>query len=195
MLAVTGLASTLVQELIKLLPEGEDTIRIPMDTSQLDAPLKLPKADRFVLAAGILPGKGVGEYSPQMVMQVTACNLWNPIRICEWLLMTRHDVRICLIGSDSARKGSYDRMYAATKAGLHAYVQFRTVKPPQQLVLVSPPIIRDSAMTQKRADLAEVIRSRVTCSAADVARVVHRLLYHFEAEQAPSNYIQSVPAS
>lgn len=195
MLAVTGLRSTIVQELIKLLPEGEFIVRIPMDTSLISETLSIPKAERVVLAAGILPGKGVGEYTAEDLLQVTACNLWNPIRICEWLLITRPEVRICLIGSESARKGSYDRMYAATKAGLHAYVQFRTVKPPQQLVLVSPPIIRDSAMTQKRPDLAEVLRSRVTCSAADVARVVHRLLYHFEAGQAPSNYIQSVPAS
>lgn len=189
MLAVTGARTTIVAELKELLPLEEEVVRIPMDTTRIDAPLQIPKAQRFVLAAGMLHGKQLAYYTPEELQQMVACNMVNPMRICEWVLSTNPTARICIIGSESARRGSFDKVYSAAKAGIHEYVQHRHVAPQQQLVVVSPPIIRDSGMTSRRPDLEHIVSTRVTCTAAEVARIVYRLLY---SEELVSNYIQTV---
>lgn len=191
-LAVTGFRTTIVQALRALLPAGEEIVRVPMDTSRMEEPLRVPKAERFLLAAGMLLGKPMSEYTTADYGQMLACNVVNPIRICEWVLATNPTARICVIGSESARTGSFDKVYAATKAALHAYVQQRRVREGQQLVLVSPPIILDSGMTARRPDRDRLVETRYTCSAPDVAAIVHKLLYKFEPAPGLSNYVQTI---
>ena len=85
-----------------------------------------------------------------------AVNLTSVVRICEHLLTNNPRARIAVLGSESWR-GSYDTTYFLAKAALNAYVERRRLtSPDQQLVVVSPTIVMDSGMTQRRDDLDQV---------------------------------------
>lgn len=177
MLAVTGYRTTIIQELAKLLPD-EEIVRLDLDLSDpACAFYRLPTAPRYVLAAGILHGRPINELLASDIIECLSVNLINVIRLCEMILEEQADARICIIGSESARRGSFDRLYAASKAGVHAYVQQRTTKPMQQLVCLSPPIISDSGMTRRRKDYPQVLDERSTCRAFDVAHAIKRVIY------------------
>lgn len=176
MLAVTGINSTIVQELTKLLP-NEEIHRIGMDIAKFAAPVRIPKADRFAFATGLLYPSPINLLTAEQVEQSCAVNLITVLRVCEYILQTNPDARICVVGSESAMRGSFDVLYASLKAGLHGYVRSRQTGPNQLLTCVSPPIIRDSRMTQARHDYPQVLEQRSTCSASDVAQAIQRLLY------------------
>lgn len=160
----------------RLLPD-ENVIRIdPSDPSSLIA-------DRYVLAAGVLYSKRIAEQTPYEIETSLRVNLTDTMRLCEMILERNADARICIIGSESGYRGSWDQTYAVAKAGLHRYVETRAVSRRQQLVAVAPHIIADSGMTQRRSDLAECMaRAAQTprgryITAIEVARMVHFLLY------------------
>lgn len=167
MLAVTGFRTTIVQELAKLISDPIARISGP----------DIPAANRFVFAAGVLHQKNILEQSEDDIAVSLTVNLIDVLQLCERILTTNRDARICVIGSVSAYRGSYDQTYAVAKAGVHAYSRFRDVLPTQQLTVVAPPIIRDSGMTLKRKDYPAVLKTRCTVSAAEVAAVVKRCLY------------------
>lgn len=172
--AVTGVRTTIVRELQKL--TGELMIRLDMDTSDIAAPLPaLPDVDYFVLAAGVLHGKRVLDLTADEIASCVSVNFVNVLRLCEHIFANHPRAQVCIIGSESAWKGSFDQLYAATKAAVHSYVKTRrSLGPLQRLVAVAPPIIRDSGMTQRRGDLEQLMRSgRKMCSARDVARRVY----------------------
>jgi NADP-dependent 3-hydroxy acid dehydrogenase YdfG len=98
------------------------------------------------------------------------------MRTCERILTLVPNARICIIGSCSGIKGSYDQLYGASKAGIHYYVKTRKVLDTQQLIAVSPCIISDSGMTRRRSDYDDVIENRDTVTAKQVADVVYGLL-------------------
>lgn len=171
MIAVTGFRTTIVRELSKLV--SEEIVRVEM-AHVYD--FKMPAADRFVFAAGYLAGKPAAKQEALEIKRSFDLNVVNVVALCEAAL-TRPRARIVVIGSQSAVNGSHDEVYAASKAALHAYVSFRKVGPEQVLACVAPGIIRDSGMTLRRPDAAEVIATRPTLSAAEVARQVHDVLY------------------
>jgi len=176
MFAVTGQRTTIVKALEQL--TGEETIRIdPTVTEAMRWGFEIPPTERYVLAAGVLHGAQVSQITQWEAQEAFQVNLWSVLNICETVLSASPRARICVIGTESVPNGSYDRLYAATKAGVHQYVQTRKVYPPQQLVCVSPTIIIDSGMTQRRPDLERVIETRQTVRAIDVARVIQRVLW------------------
>jgi NAD(P)-dependent dehydrogenase (short-subunit alcohol dehydrogenase family) len=182
MIAVTGRRTTIVQELAKI--TSDPIVRIEGDWKWEDAEFELPLAvSKFVFAAGHLVGKPVGGQTLIELGQTWAINCANVMRLCERALL-RPDARIVVIGSESAILGSYDMAYAAAKAGIHAYCQTRKLAPDQSLTVISPPIISDSGMTQRRDDLAEILATRRTVTAYQVAAEVLSALNCFP-EEAP----------
>lgn len=173
MLAVTGYGSSIVTELRGLIGTSDTVVRLDARM----AVYHLPNADRYLLAAGVLHSKSVREQMALELVESVSVNLINVLRLCEMILDEQDQARICIVGSESAKGGSFDRLYAACKAGVHAYVQQRPTKPLQQLVCVSPPIIADSGMTRRRHDYPQVLEQRPHCHAIDVARVIKRVLY------------------
>ena len=57
------------------------------------------------------------------------------------ILATNPSARICIIGSESAYRGSFDGTYAKSKAAIHRYVEATPTHGQQQLVAISPGII------------------------------------------------------
>lgn len=175
MFAVTGRGTTIVEELVNL--TGEPAVRIGGQNRYALEAVDIPAADRYVLAAGIMHGVPISEQTPHRMIEACAVNMLDPIRICEFVLATNPTARICVVGSQSAISGSFDPVYLATKAGLHAYVLTKRLRPPQQLVCVAPTIIADAGMTYRRHDYPEVLEKRFTVRALDVARAIKRVLW------------------
>lgn len=172
MLAVTGLNTTIVQEYLKLRPDDVERIEAAPSLAHPTAELKIPNADRYILAAGVLHGKGVMALTEKEIIESLCVNLVNVMRICEKIILTRPYARICVVGSESGVKWSFDDVYAAAKAAVHRYVEVRKTAPGQQLVCVAPPIISDSGMTMRRNDYPEVLKKRRTVTAKYVAETI-----------------------
>ena len=174
MLAVTGLRSRIIEELIPLLPQGEQVVRIDEEP---------PVAWRYVLCAGTLNRKPLYDQSMTEITDSLHVNLVRPIQLCEAILRREGPARIVVIGSESGFAWSYDDTYAAAKAGLHRYVETRKLRPDQQLVAIAPSIIADTNMTRSRKDTANLESRRLAhpkrrfLRAVEVARLIHFLLY------------------
>lgn len=184
MLAVTGRRTTIVAALADLLPSQERIVRIDADLADPHAPLELPTANRWLLAAGVLYSKPLDEQTPEEILASLSVNVINVIRICERVFATQHDARICVIGSESAFKGCFDQTYFLGKAALHSYVKSRVTSLNQQLVCISPGVIADSGMTRRRHDYPAVLEQRPHILARDVAEVIKRALYDNPADYA-----------
>jgi NAD(P)-dependent dehydrogenase (short-subunit alcohol dehydrogenase family) len=192
MFTATGVGSTIVRELATI--TGEHAQRIEGDLSQYGAELTIPDGShRYVLAAGVLHGRAVQDLTPEQVRETLAVNLVSVVRICDTVLRRDPKARICIIGSQSGCRWSFDELYALAKGAVHRYVEQRPTRCCQQLVAVAPPIIADSGMTMRRHDYPAVLATRPHCRAVDVARVVHRLLWT-PRELAPSGLVVPVPA-
>lgn len=176
-LIVTGYATSIVYELGELVPD-DPFVRMGIELARPDVNLaSMPRGERYLLAAGVLHQKPILEQTWSEMIESLSVNAINVIRICETILERQADARICVVGSESASRGSFDLTYAAGKAAVHAYVKARKTKPQQQLVCVSPTIIADSGMTSRRKDYPAVLEERETVTAIEVARVIHRVLY------------------
>lgn len=170
MLAVTGLRTTIVTDVLALM--GGDHQRI----GDYD-PGPVPGCFRYLLAAGVLPGKAVKDQSEREMFEAAWVNLLRPMRLCEAILEAQPEARICVVGSLSGLQGSFDKTYSATKAGLHSYVLHRTTGRGQQLFCVAPGIISDAGMTVRRPDYPGILESRKTVKTLQVARVIVRHLW------------------
>ena len=184
-LAATGANTTIVRALLaRLAREGMHVTAEPIggNLADPDADLIIPNARRYVLAAGVLHGKRIEALSGAEINECLAVNLVNVVRICERVRTYQPSARICVVGSLSGIRGSFDTTYAIAKAGVHGYVQFRETHWPQQLFAVAPSIISDSGMTMRRPDYPEILTKRQTVTAAQVADAIHRHLWDPSAE-------------
>lgn len=183
MLAVTGLNTTVVQALAAA--TGERLYRIRCEPSMFDlgcqfifetffdeAKGALDPITGYVLAAGVIQGTPLWRQSREQVYESLAVNLGNTLRLADQILNIDPGARIVLLGSLSALTGSFDALYAACKAGVHAYVDFKELGPNQHLIAVAPPIISDSGMTRRRCDYPAVLEARRTVTASAVAEAI-----------------------
>lgn len=160
-----------------LLPRGNEEFQAAhLDEPPLDA-------ERYLFCAGTLIGKPMAEMRHDEALSMLDLNFASTVRACEAILAANDRARICIIGSESGYRGSYDKIYAGSKAALHAYVETRAVGPQQQLVAISPGIIEDCGMTERRTDRAVLDARRAAhpkgrfLTAAEVAATVVFALY------------------
>ncbi len=140
--------------------------------------------DEYLLCGGVLHGKEITEISDEELAETFAVNYTSIAKFCDELFSVNKEAKVCIIGSESGVKGSYDMAYAGAKAALHLYVETKKLNfPEQNLVCVSPTIIEDSGMTQRRDDLKEVLkrgkqrRMGRWIKAEEVARIAHFALH------------------
>jgi NADP-dependent 3-hydroxy acid dehydrogenase YdfG len=164
MIAVTGYRTTIVQELRAM--TDQHVVRMDMELGRFSCKIEVPKGvERFVLAAGVLHSERAINLRSHQIYECVAVNMTNVIRICETILDTVEHARICVIGSESGFKGSYNELYAATKAAIHAYVSWTHVSPTQSL---------------RRKDYPDGLVGRETVSAQEVATRVLNALFNGE---------------
>ena len=186
MLGVTGIKTTIVARLQALVPD-EDVVWCgggldSFDRDQVLGGVRLD-CDRYLLAQGYMEPARISEQDADTIRTSLAVNLVSLVQICEAVLDANPRARICVVGSQSAYRGSYDTTYAVAKAGLHAYVEFRALGPKQQLVGIAPAIIEDAGMTTRRSDPERVAAKAKQhpkqrhLMTQEVADMVHHLLY------------------
>ena len=146
-----------------------------MDDPPLDS-------ERYLFCAGVLVGRPITEMYSDQVLSMLDVNFASVVRACEMILNANSKARICVVGSESGVYGSFDRVYAGSKAALHNYIETRRVAVEQQLVCISPSIVSDAGMTLRRTDTllaereAEHPKGRfMTCE--EVAREIVHVLY------------------
>jgi NAD(P)-dependent dehydrogenase (short-subunit alcohol dehydrogenase family) len=176
MLAIRG-RSKIVDELDRLLPPGENVLRIGRSE-----PIPL-HAGRYLFCQGLLRAKALAEQSDAEIAESFLANAGGIMRACDRLLAANPLARICILGSESGFAWSHDGAYAAAKAALHRYVETKRIGEHQQLVAVAPTIIWDCAMTVGRRDQV-ALKARAEAHpkgrwlfAVEVARLIHFCLY------------------
>lgn len=155
---ITGASSTIAKRFIELpaadgLKPFRESIYSVRDVS--DMPLDF---DRYLLCAGVLYGQTVCDMSPERMIETLAVNYVDVVHFLDRLFLHNHRARVCVIGSMSGINGSYDMMYAGSKAALHLYVKTKKLQKEQHLVCVAPTIIQDAHMTTRRSDYDHVIK-------------------------------------
>lgn len=185
---LTGVRSKIIQELKPLLPcAPRELTREQCEMSSVGSVDSyrdlIAASNRIVLAHGTISGKAFLERVGNNIEASLNCNLLSMVRVCEIALANNPNVRIVVIGSESARKGSFDLAYSLAKAGLEAYVTNRRLEHPgQQLMCVSPSMIEDSGMAAQKTE-AEISAAKTATpkgrglTASEVARMIHYLLY------------------
>ncbi len=176
---ITGWRSKIAEEFRALLPKGEEPI--------WGKPCKFdfPMADRYLFCHGLLRSKRMENQIVAERDEGWLVNYISTTTQCEWIIKANLSARICIIGSESGYCGSFDGIYAETKAALHLYVEGKKLRSPcQQLVAISPGIIEDCGMTTRRLDIKNLERRRNAhpmgrfLMAREVAEMAHHLLYY-----------------
>ncbi|WP_038176151.1 SDR family oxidoreductase [Vibrio pacinii] len=109
--------------------------------------------DFYVFNLGHLLNKNIVNQTEQEIISSIKINSLFSIKSSEYILSTNDRARIIIIGSESGKKGSYDTSYFISKSILRSYVKERFLySQNQQLILISPSTIEDSAMTMSRID-------------------------------------------
>lgn len=177
MLGITGYHSSIPVAYLKL-----DYPKLEFIAERIE---NLPfDCDEYLLCGGVLYGKSITEIDDGELSETFMVNYSSIAKFCDTLFDVNTRAKVCVIGSESGVKGSYDMAYAGAKAALHLYVETKKlITPIQNLVCVSPTIIEDSGMTQRRDDLREVLK-RGRCrrmgrwiKAKEVARIAHFALH------------------
>jgi NAD(P)-dependent dehydrogenase (short-subunit alcohol dehydrogenase family) len=175
MIGITGKRSAITKHFVANIPEAEivygTTETLPHDL------------DSYFLCAGALAGKDALSLSDEEALEIFRVNYLDVVRFCEAVFNENPRAKICVMGSESGFKGSFDTVYGGTKAALHLYVQSKKLLHPEQhLVCVAPTVIEDTGMTQRRKDLDATLERGKTqklgrwLKADEVARVARMAL-------------------
>lgn len=118
--------------------------------------------DVYVFNIGVLYSKKINDQRDDEIMNSLSVNLIFIIRSCEYIIERNEKARIFIVGSESGKKGSYDTTYFLSKSALRSYVHEKRLKyVDQQLLLVSPSLIIDGGMTERRGDIGAVRKLEV----------------------------------
>jgi len=176
---ITGWRSKIAEEFRALLPEGETSIwGKPCEPD-------FPSADRYFFCHGLIRPKSMEDQTTAERDESWVVNYISTATLCDWIIEGNPNARICIIGSESGYRDSFDGTYAVSKGAVHRYVEGKRLKAPgQQLVAISPSIIGDAGMTTRRVDLGNLKRRQAEHPkgrflwASEVAKMAHHLLYH-----------------
>jgi NAD(P)-dependent dehydrogenase (short-subunit alcohol dehydrogenase family) len=177
MIFVRGAQSAIAQQLDKnfhkITPVGRGE---PMPTAA---------HHKYLFCAGLIRPKPIAEQTDAEIAETFMVNAASVIKECDRLLSANAQARICIIGSESAFKWSFDGAYAAAKAALHRYVETKRLPfPEQQIVAIAPTHILNTGMCGRRnADGVGLMEERRKAHQKqrwlepfEVARLVHFLL-------------------
>ncbi len=164
---ITGGSCKISQELIKKIPKNYKIIspkRLDLNYSKLENIQKFKKdiikSDKIVILHSQISDQDFLNRSQIDIEKQIITNLVSVIKICEIALRGNPRSRIIIMSSESANKGSYDIIYALTKASINKYVKERKIlKKNQQLICFCPSTIIDGGITKKRKDKKNVKKS------------------------------------
>ena len=175
---ITGIKSTIASEFVRLL--YDDTVH----GIRVEDMHRHMQADRYLFCQGYLVPKTSAEQTDQEKEKSYYINYDSIALSISNIINYNPKARICVIGSESAYRGSYDDSYAKNKRLIHKYIEDKELLTPyQQLVGIAPTIIEDSKMTRDRTDIDNLKRRRNEhpmkrfLMAKEVALMAYTLLY------------------
>lgn len=147
MYAISGITSTIASAFTELLPVGAalESVARPWQLTAL--------ADKYLILNGLLYAKPRASQSLEEQQASHEANFSTIVTACRRIFDSAPNARIVVLGSESAYRGSFDESYAQSKALLHDFVEREPTRPTQQLVAISPTIIKDTRMTARRRDV------------------------------------------
>lgn len=179
-LAIAGARSRIALEFVNLCWIGPDEV---IGASISDLPLD---ATRYLICTGYLAGRSLSELGKMESVRTWQLNFLHVAAKCDEILAVNPEARICIIGSESGIRGSYDAAYAGAKAAMHLYVETKKLEHPKQmLVALAPHIIADAGMTLRRGDYEDAMeRGKETrlgrwLTSREVAEVAADALYRW----------------
>ena len=107
--------------------------------------------DVVVVMAGILPGQQLADYQDEEIDLVMNVNFMGPARLIRSLLPHfSEEAHIILTSSVSGVRGSYDPIYAASKAALIGFTKSLStwLAPNVRVNALAPALVQDSTMYQ-----------------------------------------------
>ena len=112
------------------------------------------KLDVAVFLAGVLPGKALADYDDALMQRVMDTNFTGQAALLRRLLPHfAAGAQIWLLSSISGDRGSFDPVYAASKAALVGFVKSLAIwlAPGLRVNALAPGVIEDSAMFEAMA--------------------------------------------
>lgn len=176
---ISGIKTSIAQAFANIVP-GRYTI-VPGRSDDIEFPLD---AEVYLFCQGVLYPKQQQDQTAVEMINSYVVNYASIADCVDKIIEINAFARVCIIGSESAYRGSYDQSYADAKRQIHDYVEHKKLwSEHQQLVCISPSIIQDSGMTQRREDKEELEHRRMRhpkqryLKAMEVARMAHTLLF------------------
>jgi NAD(P)-dependent dehydrogenase (short-subunit alcohol dehydrogenase family) len=200
-IVVTGYSSSIALQLFNVLNEKQEQIKILRcgrnrdanifvdfssikQTKKFITQLQKISPDYLFLNHGVLPGVQICDLKKDELINSVSVNLVSYLLIIESL--TKLDnLRTVVMSSISGKVGSYDTLYAATKAGIDVTVRriASCIPHSSRLNAVSPGIISDAKMTTVRTDLDVLENKRINTptkqftTSLDVAKLIYYVLF------------------
>lgn len=141
------------------------------------------KIHTIVFLSGVLPGKSLKEYSMDEINKVFSINIIGQIFLLKKLnLLLATNSCILMMSSISAQRGSFDPIYASSKAAILGLVKSMISHLPKKsrINAIAPGLIEKSKMfddmSQKRQNFhKEKIHSGKLLSSSDLANIIFDL--------------------
>lgn len=141
-----------------------------LDSASLDAAAaacreRVAQLDVVVFLAGILPGDSLSAYSDEQAGNVLTVNVGAQAMFLRRLLpMLRDGAQVVMTASVSGERGSFDPIYAASKAAVIGLVKSLAtwLAPEVRVNAVSPGLIDGSTMHQDMAPERRSVHRRRT---------------------------------
>jgi len=139
--------------------------------------------DAVVFLSGVLPGKSLNEYSMDGINKVFSVNIIGQTQLISKLQpMISNKASILMMSSISAQRGSFDPIYASSKAAILGFVKSMMSKLPKgsRINAIAPGLIEKSTMfdemDKERQDFHKnQIHSGELLSSSDLADVIFDL--------------------
>lgn len=166
--------------------EGETQVALDLATRSSiegfaqDVPSHLGEVDVLVLLAGILPGKSLKDYGDDEIHRVMDVNFTAQAILVRHLLPHLADGALTvMVTSISGERGSYDPIYAASKAAGAAFTRSMAswMAPKVRFIALAPSLIADSAMyhdmaPERRTYHQQRSANKELVSAQDLAAII-----------------------
>jgi len=121
------------------------------DRSIADFASRQQDVDALLVLSGVLPGKSLGEYDRAAIDHVMSVNVVGPALLVQAIAPRLRDgALVLLMSSVSAERGSFDPIYAASKAALSGLARSLAVQlaPRVRVNAVAPALVEGSAMAE-----------------------------------------------
>lgn len=168
-------------EAVAVTPEALDLAHLPSLDAFIDkVALQGWRFDVVVMLAGILPGKALHDYTDQMMQDVMQSNFMGQASLIRRLLpMLNDEAQVVMMSSISGERGSFDPIYAASKAAQIAFVKSMAswLAPKVRFNAIAPALIEGSTMfdamaPERRAYHREQSPTKRLTTAAELAGVI-----------------------